>query len=179
MKVQSFSDIITNSSSELFVFNDGRSVNDTIKLLDNIYPNWVDEYFTPDYVSNTNEADQENYFDFRLYYECNERAFHNCIQNISPKTLGEYYTFSTTPIDKKNCHALHIAKQIGLTPKETFENWEHYNPNTDWHPQFTRLACKRMAELEPDTVLLFSKEENPDYGMQEILLKYALKYHLG
>lgn len=37
-KIQSSSDVITNSSSELFVF-EGNTKNEVISILDSIYPN--------------------------------------------------------------------------------------------------------------------------------------------
>ena len=39
IKIQSQSDVITNSSSELFIFDDKNSKEEVIDLLNNVYPN--------------------------------------------------------------------------------------------------------------------------------------------
>lgn len=47
IKIQSQSDVITNSSSELFIFDNKNSKDEVIDLLNNVYPNWRDEYAEP------------------------------------------------------------------------------------------------------------------------------------
>lgn len=44
--IQSITDIITNSSSELFVFKN-RELNDLILIISTIHPYWDSEYYKP------------------------------------------------------------------------------------------------------------------------------------
>ena len=57
IKIQSQSDVITNSSSELFIFDDKNSKEEVIDLLNNVYPNWRDEYDEPIPFSEIDEND--------------------------------------------------------------------------------------------------------------------------
>lgn len=70
--LQSVSDIITNSSSELFVFTKENSVEEVISILDDIYPNWRKEYNKPQLLRDVSDKDLDTYLDYARYYNMHD-----------------------------------------------------------------------------------------------------------
>lgn len=58
-QVQSFTDVVTNSSSELFVYTG--TEREIEKLLNNTVPGWEDEYYSPVSLDNISKDDLETY----------------------------------------------------------------------------------------------------------------------
>lgn len=77
-KINSVSNVITNSSSELFVFNDNDSVENVISILDNIYPDWRKEYCDPIRLK---DCDNDNF----------ETYCHNCILDVYISDIHMYH----------------------------------------------------------------------------------------
>lgn len=186
MKIQSFSDVITNSSSELYVFADGKSVEEVATELDEVAPGWRSEYSDPEYVKDT--VALETYIDAIIpnwdYEELEKR--HCCKVNGIP--INDYKYFVICPelnyaslFDKNDSWASNLAKQLGLTPEEAFDDWNEYDP---FGPGWTHLSLSEKAndiirERDKDVVLVWSNDENPDWDRQEKMMTIGERYHLG
>ncbi len=172
-KIQSVSEVITNSSSELYVF-EGNNEKEIIGILDSIYPNWRDEYYEPESVADFNSDSLRNFLD-----------------NINELGSRDYYWMKEDEFNskkqKEELCCCKFAKSLGLKPSEAFENWEKWNPTDrklDWENRHLELSDKFMekykekAEKEK-TYALYSIDENPNWDYQELLMEVAERYHLG
>ena len=190
--ISSISDVITNSSSELFVFDNTDNKNYTKKslkeLLDKVYPNWKKEYIEPEIVKNYDDEDLKWFYDWYKTYEGYESEWidrYNC----SEEKFNDIK--KTDLLDETR-----FAKLMELTPEECYSNWNDWNPSkrlsfketpideihhyhnlelSDEGLQKFREFCKKSG-----FIALLSREENPDFKGQEKLLSIASKkYHLG
>ena len=176
--IQSVTDVITNSSSELFVFNKG-SKEEIINLLNLIYPNWRDEYQEPISLGEMDEEELEYYF--------------SCIQPFN------YHSNET----KYSTHQTYLATTFNISPKILYSNWDIFDPSIkfprkddyktdeDWeeaYEKYRNIAHVQLADnwmdlikpkLDLDTICLYSKSDNPNWDYQEILEGFAQRYHLG
>lgn len=205
IKIQSQSDVITNSSSELFIFNNKNSKDEVIELLDNIYPDWRDEYAEPVPFSEINEnelwyllPDSKYDIEDRFFQIVRDYTYINNI-NISredfyndPRCNELLESFNEKlKSTKYDLPEVKFARKYGLEP-EVF--WNGFNDlkveirssyNNDWnYPSCPRLeiseeGIKAMIDANPNTWLLYSLDENPDWDHQEDLMEIATRIHLG
>lgn len=176
--IQSFTDVITNSSSELFVFHKG-SKEEIINLLNLIYPNWRKEYSEP---ISLGEMDEE---ELEYYFSCTEHSSY-----CSNET--KYHT-----------HQTYLATTFNIDPKILYSNWEIFDPSIefprrddyktykDWdkaYEKYHNIAYVQLIDnwmdlikpkLDLNTICLYSLSDNPDWDYQEILEGFAQRYHLG
>lgn len=96
--IQSITDIITNSSSELFVFKN-RELEDLVLILSLIHPCWNLEYNEPIQVNRMRDDELVTY----LEWVYGRSDFDYEIRNI--------------PITKENTKRTGVAKHFGLKPK--------------------------------------------------------------
>lgn len=152
LQVHSVVDLITNSSSELFVgqYNSKKIIIDLIK---SIYPNYLDEY------SEIKSIDElEEFVSYRYMY------------------ITKYYDEKTDSIVYKNNPDL----IPGFTKEEMFDDPEYdyiYVKNN-----FVRNNYKNIIDsLDPERKMffLFSLSDNPNWNMQKKLMKIMKRYHLG
>ena len=78
-------DVITNSSTELFVF-DGSSKKAVEDIIKDVYPNYLDEYEELKPLSQLNDEDFESYLDW-IYPSWDNRMALAHIFNIEPESL--------------------------------------------------------------------------------------------
>ena len=78
-------DVITNSSTELFVF-DGSSKKAVEDIIKDVYPNYLDEYEELKPLSQLNDEDFESYLDW-IYPSWDNRMTLAHIFNIEPESL--------------------------------------------------------------------------------------------
>lgn len=176
--IQSFTDVITNSSSELFVFNKS-SKEEIINLLNLIHPNWRNEYQEP---ISLNEMDAES---LEYYFSC--IAPYRWIPNES----------------KYNTNQTFLSEKFSINPAILYSNWEIFDPSVKYPIKDNyktergwRKACntyRKKAHLELvdnwvdlirpklnlDTICLYSISDNPDWEYQEVLSNFAERHHLG
>ena len=145
-------DIITNSSSELFVL---KADSDKIvtELLETIYPDFRNEYDEP-----------------VLLKDLDAYAFNSYIEWVSGWSEP-----------KEKCVVFE-----GFTFEEMYEESKY---QSTWRP--TEYCMKDgfvednmdkiLKSIDPtnSTWLLYSKDENPNWEMQEKLMQVATRYHLG
>jgi len=158
--VQSVSDVITNSSSELFIFKDVKNgQKEVTDLLDQLsatlhgYGSWTNEYETPRLYENLDDEEKETarrelFDDFCEAYckdPWNQRYDGTTgfgYQNPHPY-LNSFSFYANSVEDQakiKNFLAKYkdvsaealVAKDFGLTPEEFYSNWNTYKPWVVW-----------------------------------------------
>ena len=160
--IQSITDIITNSSSELFVFKN-RELEDLVLILSLIHPCWNLEYNEPIQVNRMRDDELVTY----LEWVYGGSDFDYEIRNI--------------PITKENTKRTGVAKHFGLKPKFVYEGYEN------WDPNINKLSLKYLPEglrtiraMIPDTTFaMYSKDDNPTWEYQEKFERLGKRYHLG
>jgi len=184
MKIQSYSDIITNSSSELFVFDNGESVESVIAQLDNIYPGWQSEYDKPKRIKNTDKEDLDMYLEYtNLGYMLPAAEYKRYRQKHN---LSETDWIGIENFDKSDCYARNFAEELGNTPEKIYANWDKYNPfrhfgdhGYDTWLELTNEGYQLYKKKYGDKILLWSKGTNPNYEGVEKLDNIAHWIHLG
>lgn len=162
--IQSVSDIITNSSSELFVFA-RRTVDEVVSILDEVYPDWQNEYQSPVQVNLMSTDDLRDYLDW-VY------------------SRWEYCSLYHPEITRETSKQLNLAKHFKLDPADLYSNWETWDPHSEdyytaylqWKDSGVELVRTKIAD---STVALYSIDDNPEWKYQDILEQYAKRYHLG
>ena len=168
-RIQSYSDIITNSSSELFVF-DKDSIKTVIELLDFYVRGWREEYEEPIKFC---DLDPERQVDY-IYW-------------VSPPVYG--WNFETE--EEFQEYLIRTYHRCLCIPKEEvpkiFEDWKVEKPNsTDFEyyvkrKHFSEYGLSLLKDKYSDDICLYSIDENPNYDRQETISTFCdgRRYHLG
>lgn len=174
INIQSFSNIVTNSSSELFVFVDD-NLDFVEELLNKIAPNWKDEY------------------ELKRAIDCNEDELETLIDNIALPNI-EWSSFDSDTIEEQLkkyddaiCH--YFLREWGIDEEEVpslFDNWDEpivdKTPNGTFSWFYLQPSYKMYEEFKRRVkydVTLWSYNDNPDWDTQQKISKYAQRYHLG
>jgi len=152
--------------------------------LDEIYPDWRDEYSEPKLIEDAHFSDIE------LYQHYMEDLFWKEYENNN-KIYGWEASYGKTnaykSFDKTKSVYYEYATKLGRNPKELYTNWEKYNPLApreeehiyetfiDYSPLFFKLFKNRHK----GEILMFSRDENPDYEYMKKIRTIANNYHLG
>lgn len=152
LNIDNIIDIITNSSSELFVLkSDSKEV--ISNLLETIYPNFREEYDEP-----------------IQYKDMNEDDFKSCIHWL--------YGWSNK---KEDCEVFPGFTFEELFEKSPY-NHEWRETEYIWKNGVLEDNKDRIIKaIDPNNQLwfLYSIDENPDWDMQEELMTIGTRYHLG
>jgi len=147
-------DIITNSSSELFVFkSDNKEV--LISLIESIYPDFRNEYEEP-----------------VQYKDMDSNTFENCIE----------YQYSAWEMKKKDCHIFKGFTFEEMYEKSEYQRSWQNDILYSFKKGFLQSNKDRIIQsIDPNNHLwfLFSIDDNPDWEKQELLQQVAVRYHLG
>lgn len=191
-RIQSKSDVITNSSSELFVFDDKNTTEDVEQLLDILYPDWKSEYDSPVYVKDMSD---EDFIDYLSWVE----------SSISPsdyKYFGYSGSYNAKSDELLPLYVKHLQEYLddhnfNITPEECFEDFEQvryelfsydeqdeyrktHNGEYPWADvRFSKKFLDMLREAHSNEIALYSLGENPDWDQQEKLMDVATRYHLG
>ena len=149
--IQSITDIITNSSSELFVFKN-RELNDLILIISTIHPYWDSEYYKPKQVNKMKDRDLISYLE-TVYG-------------------GDDFSYDVRygPVTKETTNRTKVAKHFGLKPELVYENYENWDPNEN---RFSRLkyspqGLETIRSMIPNNAFaMYSKNDNPAWEYQE------------
>ena len=199
-KIQSQSDVITNSSSELFIFDNKNSKEEVIELLNNVYPNWRKEYDEPVPFSEIRKSDlwyllPDSHFDI-------EGNFHYIICDHIKESKVLYKDFIETSecnellkkfnedlkTEKYKLPETKIAKDYGLEPEVFWTNFDDLKveiKGEEWKYihcpllEISEEGKNALIKTNPNTWLLYSLDENPNWDHQEDLMEIATRIHLG
>ena len=200
IKIQSQSDVITNSSSELFIFDDKNSKEEVIELLDNVYPDWRKEYAEPIPFSEIKENDlwylfPDSHFDI-------EGDFHRIICDHIKESKVPYKDFIETSecnellkefnknlkTGKYNLLEVELAREYGLEPEVFWTNFDDLKveiKGEEWKYidcpflEISEEGKEALIKANSNSWLLYSLDENPNWDHQEDLMEIATRIHLG
>lgn len=152
IEVESIVDLITNSSSELFVF-EGESKKKVLKLIKEAYPEYLNEYHELKTVDDMSQDELETYIDYQAYY--------HGFKPFGAFTQDELYEED---------------------PDFTWNKYRVKNniPDQKWGRFVTKKNIKWVRDkIDPTRKLffLFSLDENP--RVQAPLEMIGHRYHLG
>lgn len=88
-------------------------------------------------------------------------------------------------VTKQTSNQTSVAKYFDLNPVVAYENYDNWDLTSDdyskrWIGPLTKSALDIIRGMILDTEFaLYSIEDNPDPNYQEVLSKYAIRYHLG
>lgn len=164
---QSIVDVITNSSSELFVFRD-KTKEVLEEILESIYPDYRNEYRELIPLRNVDNEELDslmNWFTGSWIYPARKEDY----RIPGTFTFDEVYE----PEGNKPAHNGEIQYRL----KKNWQGeskWDYYfvtEENREWV----------LNKLDPDhtMMLLYSIDNNPDWEMQEVLEQIGERYHLG
>jgi hypothetical protein len=147
---QSMVDIITNSSSELFVF-EGKEKQVIEEMIKDVYPDYLNEY---EQLVSINDISDDNLYTYLIYkywvYDIHDNLYLSKEFNIDPKILYSNW-------DNKNTD-------------------KYWYPQLS--SEGCRLI-KDKIDPNRQMYFLFSKYDNPEYEYQELLENIGTRYHLG
>lgn len=166
-KPHSTVDVITNSSSELFV-GIHTSKEELEQLIEAIYPNYLNEYYELKSIDDLDDGELNNYFGFACSPHCYP-ATKEMFPVLPGFTFDELYVRDKEKEDKK------------------WNKGEHYklknnDPNSRWGIFVTEDNFEEIKnKLDPNREMffLFSINDNPNFEMQEELERFMIRYHLG
>ena len=157
LQVHSVVDLITNSSSELFVGQyDSKKI--IIYLIKSIYPNYLNEYSEIKSIDELSVYELEKYISYKYMYSL------------------KYYDLKTGDI----VYVDNPDLIPGFTKEEMFNEPEYDYVYIKSH--FVKNNHKRIINsLDPERKMffLFSLSDNPNWDMQEKLMEIMERYHLG
>jgi len=166
MNIENTIDLITNSSSELFVLKGGTKEAIT-QMLDTIDPAWRKEYAEPKNIVELDANELDTYFS----YACSPHmrpAKKSMYPVLNGFTFDELYEKDT---DRgKNWDG---SVDYKLKNNEDDSKWGNFVTETNKNAMIEKLNPKK------DMWFLFSFDENPDWDLQEKLMDIAERYHLG
>lgn len=161
-QVQSFTDVVTNSSSELFVYTG--TEREIRRLLNDTVPGWEDEYYSPISLDNISTDDLETYMDYAY-------------DRYDWSRYGEKVTRENSMQDR-------WAKEFNIDPYLLYDNYDEWDPSSN-NREIKHLHLKKgwakyiKEKLPKNLVFVFSRWDNPDWDRQEIMMNYGKRYHLG
>lgn len=163
IKPHSIIDVITNSSSELFI-GKTQNKNEIIELIKKVHPYYLGEY------EELKSIDELSLRELNTYIE------HSCNPSIWPTNnklqypLLNGFTFDELYVKVKtawNGHDQYELKSYDGSKYGSFvvdENFEE---------------IKNKLDPNREMYFLFSIDDSPDFDMQEKLANFMERYHLG
>lgn len=175
IKPHSVIDVITNSSTELFV---GRNSSKEAleELIEKIYPNYLNEYEKIKTIDDLTVEELDQYFDYF------------CCPHTWPSKKSNYpilpgFTFEELYEEDGRGVAWNGELQYILK-----NNYIDPDPDPDEDPRFLPShfitkenfeEMKRKLDPNKEMLFLYSIEENPNWDYQEQLLNIMTRIHLG
>lgn len=174
-KIDNVVDIITNSSSELFVLKaETKAIAE--EMIRNVYPHYLEEYEELKEVSELTNEELDSFMDW------------HCSPHMWPASKGNYplldgFTFDELYEPEIDWHT-GLQKPPAWNGELQYELRKNYkDPEDKWNDSFvTDENREKVIEAIKITIgnfLLYSIDENPDWDMQEKLMEIGHRYHLG
>jgi len=185
-------DIITNSSSELYIF-EGKNKNIIEKMIEKVYPEYLTEYAPLISMDEISVDDLDSYI---------SRVCHGWGDDPNDFPLIGDYTFDELyEITNRYGQLRYELKDNTRPPKEKKvkkfdefnkdidpygeENWEGNDEDDGiWH--YRQFVTEKNIEEVKDRIdpkrrmyFMYSLDENPDWDYQEKLMEIGTRLHLG
>lgn len=167
MQIENIIDLITNSSSELFVLR-SKEKGIMIELLDHVYRDWRNEYEEPKNISELTVRELDDFVIYATGANCWPTHRKSQYQLLPGFSFDELYEIKEKAWNGRFQYQL----------KNNLKSSEH-----EWQRSFVTEEnfeeIKNRLSPDEDMWFLFSIDENPDYEGQDLLCEIAEKYHLG
>ncbi len=152
-------DLITNSSSELFVLK-GSTKGMVIDMIESAHPNYRSEYHEPRLMSELDAGELNTYIDrhFDRWSNTAQKKLNGVIPGF---TFDEMYY---------NWNEKHGYKNDGREPS-------YYV--SDEFVEKNQAAIAKALDPNDEMYFMFSLDENPEWEFQEKLMEFGTRYHLG
>lgn len=159
INVDSQIDLITNSSSELFVMR-GTAKEGVEEVIEELYPQYLSEYEKVKNISELTTQELDTYFT----YHCNPNFWPATKKSDYPLLPG--FTFEELYEEDRTFGDLYGYKL-------------RQNENCSFVTDGNREEMIEKLCPNKDMYFLYSQDENPDWERQEDLMKVGIRYHLG
>lgn len=161
IKVDNVINIITNSSSELFVLK-GETKNFIEEMIAEKYPEYRSEYGEVKNIKDLTVDELETYFSY------------NCSPHMWPARKENYPILPGFTFDE-------LYEKDGEEKAWNGQQQYKLKRNEGWNFVTESNKEELINKLCPskDMWFLFSLDENPNWEMQEELMQIAERYHLG
>jgi hypothetical protein len=161
-------DIITNSSSELFVLN-GQTKEIVTEMVRSIYPSYETEYEVIKSIDDLTIEELDTYFD----YACSSHMW-PARKHMYPVLEG--FTFDELYVAKseKPAHNGEIQYELKNNIIDPKHSW-----NSSYVTEENFEEIKNKLDPNRSMFFLFSLNDNPNWDMQELLMGIGDRYHLG
>ena len=158
-------DLITNSSSELFVLQ-GKTKEIVEEMVKNVYPEYRDEYDEVKHISELTASELDNFFSYATGSYC-------WPAKIEDYRIPNGFTFDEVyePDGKEPAWNGHIQYKVkNNDPKDRWGNFVT-EENKEWF----------LNKFDPERKMyfLYSIDENPKWDFQEKLMEVGERFHLG
>jgi len=169
-------DLITNSSSELFVLK-GEKIEAVKEMLSEKYPDYLKEY---EEVVSIDELTNDNLDSF-LIYHCSSHMYPHRKEDLpllKGFTFDELYEAERDYSTNGPKISWNGEIQYELRNNLPMSTTEKYSPRgfvTDENRERVINAIKETV----GEYFLYSSDENPNWEMQEKLMEIGTRYHLG
>ena len=168
LKPHSVVDVITNSSSELFV-GQSTSKKDMEDMIKSVYPNYLNEYLE------IKTIDEIGVKGLNTFFSC------YCSPDMWPASKEMYPVlpgFTFDELYEPKDEPLPWKGEVQYELKNNIEN-----PKYDWESSFVTKEnleeIKNKLDPNREMYFLFSKDDNPNWEMQEKLSNFMIRLHLG
>ena len=168
IKPHSIIDVITNSSTELFV-GKNQNKDQLIELIKEVCPNYLYDYDELKSIDELEVRELDQYFDY------------TCSPHCWPATKSMYPVLSGFTFDE-----LYVAKDDkpawnGEIQYELRDN--SVKPKHKYHQAFVTdenfEELKNRIDPNRELYFLYSKDENPDWEVQDKFSEFMSRIHLG
>lgn len=149
-------DLITNSSSELFVLK--ASTREIVKeMISNVYPDYLNEYNEVECLGDKSFSDLEAWLDNKLPYDMN----YNTANSHLLDGLDFEEMFEISEWDKK-----HYNKEV-------------WKLKSGFITEDVRQMILDQHDPNREIWFLYSLQDNPNWDMQQKLMEIGQRFHLG
>lgn len=154
-------DVITNSSSELFV-GKASSKDDIIALIEEVYPNYMDEYAPLKSLSELNVDELNSYFSYM------------CSPHCWPARKSQYPVLPGFTFDE-----LYEARETAWNGEIQYELRDNDNSYSYVTESNVNEIKEKLRKGSGELFFLWSLDDNPNWDKQEMLESIMTRIHLG
>lgn len=175
IKPHSFIDVITNSSSELFVMNN-KEQEEVEAILKEIYPDYLSEYEPLQDVKNFTNNELDSFLSWHLGRKSGWWRSGTIYDNKDDYVLLSGFSFEEiydTSVELSSDYRSSEYHVINNNPDKS-DKWGEYFVTDENREKVINGIIKDVGRY-----FLYSLGENPDWDMQEQLMLIGTRYHLG